>query len=78
MSPQKAGLQWGGRCPAACCSVGKDRKERRLQAAVKAHEVGNKVRDGSQHMKALCARLRSLDFISQDTDDAELCDTGPN
>lgn len=46
MSPQKAGLQWGGRCPAAYHSVGKDRKEIRLQAAVKVHEVGNKVRVG--------------------------------
>lgn len=41
-------------------------------------EVGNKVRSGSPPMKALCARLRSLDFISQDTDDAELCYTGPH
>lgn len=46
MSPQKAGLQWGGGCPAAYRSVGKDRKEIRLQAAVKVHEVGNKVRVG--------------------------------
>lgn len=30
------------------------------------------------HKGFVCARLRRLDFISQDIDDAELSDTAPN
>lgn len=41
-------------------------------------EAGNGLGGRGQRMKAWCARLRSLDFISQDIDDAELCDIGQN